>query len=61
MHEEDEIGAERAVDHQFAAPMTVRVLLPEQIFLRASDRIRDLCILCRVSGLGIGKNSRQLD
>jgi hypothetical protein len=61
MHEEDEIGAERAVDNQFTAPMTIRVLLPEQIFLRARDRVRDFCILCRISGFGIGKNARQRD
>ena len=41
MHEQDEIGAERAVDEEFAAPMTIRVLLPEQILLRTRDRARD--------------------
>ena len=58
MHEEDKIGAKRAVDEEFPAPMTIRVLLPEQIFLRARDRVRDLRIVRRISGCGIGKSAR---
>ena len=58
MHEEDEIGAERAVDDELAAPMTIRMLLPEQIFLRSRDRVRDPRIVGRVPRGGIGKNAR---
>ena len=42
VHEEDKIGAEGAVDEEFAAPMTIRVLLPEQIFLRPGNRLREI-------------------
>jgi hypothetical protein len=33
MHEEDVIRAERAIDDQLAAPVAVRVLLPQKILL----------------------------
>jgi hypothetical protein len=38
MHEEHEIGAESAVDEQFAAPMAIGMLLPEQILPRPRNR-----------------------
>jgi hypothetical protein len=47
MHEKDKVGAKRAVDDQFAAPMAVRPLLPQEIFLRATNRLRDLDICGR--------------
>jgi hypothetical protein len=42
VHEEHVIGAERAIDEQLAAPMSVRMLLAEKILLRARDRVADL-------------------
>ena len=45
VHEEHEVGAERAIDQQFTAPMTVGMLLPEQIVLSPADRFCDLRVL----------------
>jgi hypothetical protein len=39
MHEQDEIGAEGAIDHELTAPMTVDVLLAEQVLLRSPHRV----------------------
>jgi hypothetical protein len=61
MHEEDKIGTERAVDEEFTAPMTIRMLLPKQIFLGARDRTPDLRIVGRISRNGIGKDAWQRD
>jgi hypothetical protein len=33
VHEHDVVGAQRAIDHQLAAPMPVRFLLSQKIFL----------------------------
>ena len=41
VHEQDEVGAKRAIDQQFAAPMAVRALLPQKILLRPRDRVRN--------------------
>ena len=38
MHEKDIIRAERAIDDQLAAPMAIRLLLAQQVLLRARDR-----------------------
>ncbi len=59
MHEEHEIGAESAVDEKFAAPMAIRMLLPEQILLRPRDRTRDLLIAGQISSRRTGRNSWQ--
>ena len=48
MHEEDVIGAERAIDDEFAAPMAVGLLLAQKVFLGAGDRARDLLICRRI-------------
>src|SRR5204863_6233903 len=42
MHEQHEVGAEGAVDDQFAAPMAILVLLTQQILLRALNRVRNV-------------------
>ena len=42
VHEQDEIGAERAVDKEFAAPMTIGMLLPKQILLGPRDGRRNI-------------------
>jgi hypothetical protein len=39
MHEKDEVGAERAVHQEFTAPMAIGTLLPQQVFLRARNRL----------------------
>jgi len=44
MHEEHVIGAKRAIDHQLADPMAIGLLLPEQVALRARDRLRQLLV-----------------
>ena len=44
MHEEDVIGAERAIDHQLADPMAVRLLLAQEILLCERDRFRELSV-----------------
>ena len=44
MHEEDEVGAECAIDQKFAAPMTVFVLLAQKVLLRARNRFRNFCV-----------------
>jgi len=41
MHEQHVIGAQRAIHQQLAAPMTVRLLLTQKIFLRTADRLRN--------------------
>ena len=41
VHEEDEVGAKRAIDQQFATPMAIRSLLSQQILLGARDRLRN--------------------
>jgi hypothetical protein len=52
VHEQNEVRAKRAIDQKLAAPMTVRLLLPQQIFLGAFDRVENLRIAPRV---GIGQ------
>jgi hypothetical protein len=42
VHEENEIGAERAIDHQLANPMAIGLLLAKQVFLRERHRFRQL-------------------
>jgi hypothetical protein len=42
MHEQHVVGANRAINQQLAAPMTVRPLLAQKIFLRTTDRLRNL-------------------
>src|SRR2546423_10872728 len=59
MHEEHVIGAERAIDDQLTAPVTVPVLLPQKILLRARDRIRDLGIVVPISVVRVRGNARQ--
>src|SRR5450432_4496614 len=44
MHEEHEVGAKRAIDHQFADPMPVGLLLTEQVGLRERDRLGQLLV-----------------
>jgi hypothetical protein len=44
MHEKHEIGAECAIHQQFAAPMTIWPLLPQQILLRAGNGLRNFRI-----------------
>ena len=44
MHEEHVIGAKRAIDHQLADPMAIGLLLPEEVALRARDRLRQLLV-----------------
>ena len=61
MHEEDEIGAERAIDEQFAAPMAIRMLLPQQIFLAARHGARNLGVTREIGRGGIGNGARQRD
>jgi hypothetical protein len=41
MHEQHVIGAKRAIHQQLAAPMTVRLLLAQKIFLRTADCLRN--------------------
>ena len=48
MHEHDVIGTERAIHDQLAAPMPVRFLLAQKIFLGARDRGRDFAGHVRV-------------
>jgi len=52
VHIQHEVGAKRAIYHQFSTPMAVLVLLSEQIFLRTRDRVRnsrfDLRMLLRL-------------
>jgi hypothetical protein len=47
VHVEDVVGAEGAIDEEFAFPMSVGFLQAEQIFLRARD------------GVGQGGKSRE--
>jgi hypothetical protein len=44
VHENDVVRAERAIDHQLAAPMSVWLLLAQQILLRARNRPRDFFV-----------------
>jgi hypothetical protein len=39
VHEQDEVGAQRAIDQQFAAPMAIGPLLPQKILLRSRNRV----------------------
>jgi len=48
MHEQHIIGAEGAIDDQLAAPMAIRLLLPQKIFLRAADGLRDAGVVCGI-------------
>ena len=48
MHEQDVIRAEGAIDDQLPAPMTIWLLLPQQVVLRARDRTHDLFVICRI-------------
>ena len=61
MHEEDVIGTESAIDEQLAAPMPIGPLLPEQVFLRARDCVRDLGVLRAVGCARIRRRARQRD
>src|SRR5262245_11626516 len=45
MHEEDEIGAQSAIDQELSAPMAVGLLLSEQILLGTRDGTRNFFIL----------------
>jgi len=45
MHEQHEIGTKRAINDQLPAPMPVRLLLAEKIFLRPVDGLRDLDVV----------------
>ena len=58
MHEEDEIGAERAIDDQLAAPVAIRALLPQQIFLGATNRVCDLGIVARIRRMQRSRSER---
>ena len=44
VHEEDVIGAQRAIDDQLAAPVAVGFLLPQKVFLRTLDRPQNLFV-----------------
>ena len=48
MHEKHKIGAERAIDQKFAAPMTVLALLAQKILLRPRNHLGDLNVSRRV-------------
>jgi len=61
MHEEHEIGAKSAIDEEFAAPMTIGMLLPKQILLSTRDRTCDFLTLGQMFSCGTGRNSRQRD
>src|ERR1051325_4413517 len=49
MHVKNEIGAEGAIDDQLAAPVTVRTLLTEKVFLCAHDGARDFFARRRIN------------
>src|SRR6266700_4045532 len=48
MHEKDIIRAEGAIDDQLAAPMTIWLLLAQQVLLRERDRTRDFFVVRRI-------------
>ena len=59
MHEEHEIGAERAIHQQLAAPMAIRMLLAKQILLRLAHGAGNLRV-GRHEGVGlVGPRARQ--
>jgi hypothetical protein len=53
MHEEDVIGAKRAIDHQLADPMAIGLLLPEEVILRAGDRLGQLLVRRQARLIGL--------
>ena len=57
VHEHDVVGAQRAIDQQLAAPVSVRFLLPQKIFLCARNRLSDLFVRRRV-GFGYIRRAR---
>jgi hypothetical protein len=59
--EEHEIGAERAIDQQFAAPMTVRPLLAQKILLRSRDRVGNPGISRQIRLSSLGRCAWQCD
>src|SRR5204863_1102694 len=61
MHEENVIGAERAIDEQLAAPMAVRMLLSQQIFLRLRYRVGDLGVVVIVTRARFRRGAGQRD
>ena len=48
MHEQHVIGAERAIDDQLAAPVAIRLLLAQKIFLRAIDGLCNVGVACGI-------------
>ena len=44
VHKHDVVGAQRAIDHELAAPMPVSFLLPQKIFLSERNRLSDLFV-----------------
>src|SRR5437868_2959498 len=59
VHENYVIRAQRAIDNQFATPVAIRLLLPQKVFLRASDCVRDLFLRSRVGFRRIRERARQ--
>jgi len=54
MHEEDKVGAKGAIDEKFTAPMTIRMLLAEEILLSSRYGVPDLLVPRYLSGVGNG-------
>jgi len=54
MHEEDKVGAKGAIDEKFTAPMTIRMLLAEEILLSSRYGVPDLLVPRHLSGIGNG-------
>src|ERR1041384_2945423 len=61
MHEEDVVGAKRAIDDELAAPVTVRVLLAQKIFLGPANRTGDLRIVVGIRVARVRRNAGQRD
>ena len=59
MHEKDIIRAEGAIDDQLAAPMAIRLLLAQQVLLRARDRSRDFFVVRRIKFRYFWSRARQ--
>ena len=59
MHEKDVVRAEGAIDDQLPAPMAIRLLLPQQVLLRARDGVRNLFVVRRIRLRYLWSRTRQ--
>ena len=60
MHEEDVVGAKRAIDHQLADPMAVRLLLAQEIFCASRMASASSSLVVRRGGAASRRAARRL-